>query len=94
MVSQRKEQKKGEEATREEKVKKGTYSSLKNSRYCSINALGGSNVGKNLYKKGVLNESKSLEGVTTHPLGTPEEKTYFQKLTYTLAMILGLLVRC
>ena len=57
-------------------------------------ALGGSNVGKNLYKKGVLNESESLEGVTTHPLGTPEEKTYFQKLTYTWAMILGLLVRC
>ena len=52
-------------------------------------ALGGSNVGKNLYKKGVLNESQSLEEVTSHP----DWETSFQKLTYTLAMKLELLAR-
>eukprot|EP00956_Cyclotella_meneghiniana_P036072 scaffold121073_cov65-Cyclotella_meneghiniana.AAC.1 len=34
---------------------------------------GESNVGKSLYEKAVLNESLSLEEVTSHPLATPEE---------------------
>ena len=35
--------------------------------------LGGSNVGKSLYEKGVLNEIQSLEEVTSYPSGTLEE---------------------